>query len=114
MGRERGHAHRDQGPLRGRHRPDGAEELVGAGAVHDPQEGGVLPGLHSLAFDVSDAVPLSSWYGALLHGIFGFTPDSTWLQTVAYGCYLVPVMALFFRGGKAPAPSRQSLPVAAR
>jgi high-affinity iron transporter len=92
--------------------------LVAAGVlgygIHDLQEGGVLPGLNSLAFDVSDAVPLSSWYGALLHGIFGFTPDSTWLQTVAYGCYLVPVMALFFRGGKAPAPSRQSLPVAAR
>jgi high-affinity iron transporter len=90
-----------------------AAGVLGYG-IHDLQEGGVLPGLNSLAFDVSDAVPLSSWYGALLHGIFGFTPDSTWLQTVAYGCYLVPVMALFFRGGKAPAPSRQSLPVAAR
>lgn len=90
-----------------------AAGVLGYG-IHDLQEGGVLPGLNSLAFDVSDAVPLSSWYGALLHGIFGFTPDSTWLQTVAYGCYLVPVMALFFRDGRAPAPSRQSLPVAAR
>lgn len=90
-----------------------AAGVLGYG-IHDLQEGGVLPGLNSLAFDVSDAVPLSSWYGALLHGIFGFTPDSTWLQTVAYVCYLVPVMALFLRGGKAPAPSRQPLPVAAR
>ena len=72
--------------------------------LHDLQEGGVLPGIGSLAFDVRDSVPLDSWYGALLHGIFGFTPDSTWLQTVAFLAYLAVVLQLFFRR---PAPARR-------
>jgi high-affinity iron transporter len=71
--------------------------------VHDLQEGGVLPGLNSLAFDVTDQVPLSSWYGALLHGIIGFTPNTSWLQLVAFVGYLVPVMALFFHQPAPPA-----------
>ncbi len=88
----------------------GALVIVAAGVlgygVHDLQEGGLLPGLGSLAFDVRDAVPLSSWYGALLHGIFGFTPNSTWLQMIAHVGYLVPVLYLFFRPAQqAPAAS---------
>ena len=81
--------------------------------VHDLQEGGVLPGLGSLAFDVTQQVPLSSWYGALLHGIIGFTPDTTWLQLAAFVGYLVPVMVLFFRKPKAsPVPSAAAAPAA--
>jgi high-affinity iron transporter len=81
--------------------------IVAAGVLsyglHDLQEGGVLPGLSSLAFDVRDHVPLSSWYGALLHGVIGFTPDTTWLQLAAFVGYLVPVMVLFFRKPRASA-----------
>ncbi|HEU5034100.1 MAG TPA: iron uptake transporter permease EfeU [Mycobacteriales bacterium] len=87
--------------------------------VHDMQEGGLLPGLNSLAFDVTHQVPLSSWYGALLHGIIGFTPDTTWLQLAAFVAYVVPVMVLFFRqprtaaGTPAAAPSAAEAPAAA-
>jgi high-affinity iron transporter len=80
--------------------------LVAAGvlsyAVHDLQEGGLLPGLSNLAFDVSGSLPLSSWQGSLLHGILGFTPETSWLQLAAFVLYLVPVMVLFF------APARTS------
>jgi high-affinity iron transporter len=65
--------------------------------VHDLQEASILPGLHSLAFDVTRWIPPSSWYGTLLKGVFNFSPDSTWLQVVAYLGYLVPTMALFLR-----------------
>jgi high-affinity iron transporter len=71
--------------------------------IHDLQEGGVLPGLNSLAFDVTEQIPLSSWYGALLHGIIGFTPNTSWLQLVAFFGYLVPVMFLFFHRPTGPA-----------
>jgi high-affinity iron transporter len=82
--------------------------------VHDLQEGGVLPGLESLAFDVTAQIPLSSWYGALLHGIIGFTPNTTWLQLAAFVGYLVPVMYLFFRKPKAaPLPSAAVAPAVA-
>jgi high-affinity iron transporter len=65
--------------------------------VHDLQEAGILPGLNSLAFDVSGAVPPDSWYGTLLRGTVNFTPATTWLQAIAWVLYLVPVFVLFLR-----------------
>jgi high-affinity iron transporter len=69
-------------------------------AVHDLQEGNVLGGLHDLAFDVTAQVPPDSWYGALLKGVFNFSPDTTWLQATAYVVYLAPVLAAFFLMGR--------------
>ena len=71
--------------------------------VHDLQEAGILPGLNSLAFDVSGAVPPDSWYGTLLRGTVNFTPATTWLQAVAWLAYIVPVFVLFLRPGQRPA-----------
>jgi high-affinity iron transporter len=51
---------------------------------------------------VTEQVPLSSWYGALLHGVIGFTPNTSWLQLVAFLGYVVPVMVLFFHQPAAP------------
>jgi high-affinity iron transporter len=65
--------------------------------VHDLQEAGVLPGLTSLAFDISGAVPPDSWYGTLLRGTVNLTPQTTWLQALAWVLYVVPVLALFLR-----------------
>ncbi|MCL1868792.1 MAG: FTR1 family protein [Promicromonosporaceae bacterium] len=80
--------------------------------VHDLQEAGWLPGLHSLAFDVSAQVPPSSWYGTLLKGIFNFSPATTWLQAIAWVAYAVPTLILFVRTAfarprpAAPAPTQ--------
>jgi len=65
--------------------------------VHDLQEAGVLPGLGTLAFDVSAAVPPDSWYGTLLKGVFNFSPATTVLEATAWVLYVVPVMTLFLR-----------------
>ncbi|MGI8537269.1 MAG: iron uptake transporter permease EfeU [Mycobacteriales bacterium] len=73
-----------------------AAGVLGYG-VHDLQEAGVLPGANSLAFDVSRQIPPSSWYGTLLKGIFNFTPNTTWLQAVAWVLYVVPTLTLFLR-----------------
>jgi high-affinity iron transporter len=83
---------------------------VAAYGVHDLQEGGVLPGLNNRAFDISDTIPPSSWYGTLLKGIFNFQPNPTVLQTIVWLAYVVPVLVLFFRPSRpaaAPAPAEQ-------
>ncbi|MEU6896127.1 iron uptake transporter permease EfeU [Streptomyces sp. NPDC046557] len=63
--------------------------------IHDLQEADILPGLHSLAFDISTTIPPDSWYGTLLKGVFNFQPDPTVLQVSVWGLYLLPVMAFF-------------------
>jgi len=65
--------------------------------VHDLQEAGFLPGLGTLAFDVSAAVPPDSWYGTLLKGVFNFSPATTVFEAVAWVAYVVPVMFFFLR-----------------
>jgi len=65
--------------------------------VHDLQEAGILPGLNSLAFDVSATVPPDSWYGVLLKGVFNFSPQTTWLEAVVWTVYVAVVLTLFLR-----------------
>jgi high-affinity iron transporter len=91
--------------------------------VHDLQEGGVLPGLHTLAFDVSAAVPPSSWYGTLLKGVLNFSPQTSVLEAVAWSAYVVPVLVAFLWPSRPappppppppPAPTRPARPAPAR
>ncbi|MCB0975998.1 MAG: FTR1 family protein [Acidimicrobiales bacterium] len=83
--------------------------IVAAGVlaygIHDLQEAAILPGLNSYAFDVSAQIPPDSWYGTLLKGTVNFTPNTTWLQAIAWVLYVVPVMWLFLRGVRHSAPS---------
>ena len=75
--------------------------LVAAGVlaygIHDLQEAGILPGLNSLAFDVSGAIPPGSFIGTILKGTLNFSPSTTWLQAVVWVIYVVVTMTLFFR-----------------
>jgi high-affinity iron transporter len=73
--------------------------------VHDLQEAGWLPGLSTLAIDVSAQIPPGSWYGALLKGTLNFTPQTTVLQAVVWVGYVVPVLVLFLRPAPAPRPA---------
>jgi high-affinity iron transporter len=73
--------------------------------VHDLQETGILPGITNLAFDVSGVIPPDSWYGTLLKGTVNFQPDPTWLQTIAWVAYVVPVLWLYLRPQASAAPT---------
>ncbi|MEO7422269.1 MAG: iron uptake transporter permease EfeU [Ornithinibacter sp.] len=70
--------------------------------IHDLQEAGFLPGLNTLAFDISSTIEPGSWYAVLLKGTLNFTPQTTWLQAIAWVLYVGTVMTLFLR------PARQS------
>ena len=75
--------------------------LVAAGVLgyglHDLQEAGILPGLNSLAFDVSGTIPESSFVGTILKGTLNFSPATTWLQALAWLAYVSVTMTLFLR-----------------
>ena len=82
--------------------------LVAAGilkyGVHDFQEAGVLPGLNTLAYDVSGVLAPDAWYSALLAGMFNVTPTASVLEVVAWVAYAVPVLVLFLLPQRPPRP----------
>ena len=88
--------------------------LVAAGilayGLHDLQEAQFLPGLNTLAFDVSGAVDPGSWYATLLKGIFNFTPATTVLQAIAWVLYVAVVLTLFLRPVRTPPRPRAVAP----
>lgn len=79
--------------------------IVAAGVlaygVHDLQEAGVLPGLGTIAFDVSHIISLDSILGTLLKGIFNFSPVTTVLEAIAWVSYVAIVGPLFIYRNRA-------------
>ena len=78
--------------------------------VHDLQEAGILPGLNSLAFNVSAVIPPDSWYGTLLKGTLNFSPATTWLEMFAWLAYIVPTLTLFIVKSRRVTPVPASTP----
>jgi high-affinity iron transporter len=81
-----------------------AAGILGYG-LHDLQEARVLPGLTTLAFDLSGPMPEDSWYGALLKGLLNYSAQTTVLQAVAWVLYVAVVLTVFLWPRKQTAPA---------
>ncbi|WP_285116202.1 iron uptake transporter permease EfeU [Leifsonia sp. fls2-241-R2A-40a] len=86
---------------------------VFAYGLGDLQEAGLIPGGGVHAYDVSGAIPSSSWYGTLAAGILNFNPSPTWLQVVAWVAYLAVVGFFYVRQHRASARPAARKPAAA-
>jgi high-affinity iron transporter len=84
--------------------------IVAAGVlsygIHEWQEAGLLPGDADKAFNVSAAIPADSWYGVILRGTIGFTPEMSWLQVAGWIGFAAIVLTLFLRQMKAKTPAK--------
>jgi high-affinity iron transporter len=69
--------------------------------VGDLQEAGVLPGITVHAYNVAAVVSPTSWYGALLAGVFNFDPEPTVLQVAVWIAYVVITLIVFLRVSRA-------------
>jgi high-affinity iron transporter len=79
--------------------------------VRDLQEAGVIPGITVIAYSVATMVPPTSWYGALLAGVFNFNPEPTVAQVVVWIAY-VAITLLFFLRASRTQPSPAPVPAA--
>ena len=72
-------------------------------------EAGVLPGLNTVAYDISGVLDPNAWYTALLTGMFNITPTATVLEVIAWIAYGLPVLILFLLPAltRTPAPAPQ-------
>jgi high-affinity iron transporter len=86
-----------------------AAGVLGYG-LHDLQEARFLPGLNTLAFDLSGPIPEDSWYGALLKGFFNYSQRTTVVQAICWVAYVAIVLPLFLRPTKAQRAAKAKVP----
>lgn len=80
--------------------------------LRELQDAAVLPGVDSLAFDVSRQVPTGTWWSELVRGVTNLDNRMSWLQVVGYAGYLAVVLTLFLRRSRPPAPAPAPVPPA--
>lgn len=81
--------------------------------ITDLQEANVLPGLNSLAFDISHIIAPGTTVATVIEGIFNLVPAPTALSMIAWAAYLVVALWLFFKPAKQAVTPKAQAPVPA-
>lgn len=88
-----------------------------ANAVRSLHEAGLWNHLQQTVYDVGAVLPADGALGSVLSGFFGYQERATLGEIVAYLVFLVPMLVLFLRGGRAeaitpvaPSPARRRVP----
>lgn len=68
--------------------------------ITDLQEAGALPGLQSIAFDISGVLVPGTTFAAIMEGIFNVVPTPTTASFVAWAAYLVIALPAFLLPGR--------------
>jgi high-affinity iron transporter len=87
-----------------------AAGLVAKG-VHELQEVGIIPVFVEHLWELGFLDPDTSTFAAFLKTMFGWDPDPSLLQVLAYFGYLIPISARYHGMTSAPRPDRQEVPV---
>lgn len=66
-------------------------------AIHDLQEGGLIGGAESHAYDISGVLNPDGFIATLLKGSINFSTSPTHLQVAFWFIYFIPVAYLFFK-----------------
>jgi high-affinity iron transporter len=92
--------------------------FVAAGVLaygaHDLQEAGVLPGLNTMAYDISDVIAPSTVVATVVKGVFNIAPIATALEAGVWGAYVAVVLPLFVRRLRAAGAPSRPVPAAGR
>lgn len=73
-----------------------------AGALHAFHEAGIWNVLQGEAWDTSAVAGKNGTVGTVLAGLFGYNPNPSVGEVIAYWAYLIPTMILFVRGSRTP------------
>ena len=75
-----------------------------AGVLRSLHEAGLWNGLQTMAFDLSDSLPVSSLAGTVFSGFFGYDDTPTLGEILVWAAYLAVTLFLFLRAHPQPAP----------
>jgi high-affinity iron transporter len=65
--------------------------------IHEYQELGWLPGINSIAYDISGSVDPTGFTATMFRGLLSLRTSMSWLEVFAYASYIVIVAVIFLR-----------------
>jgi len=79
--------------------------------IHEYQELGWLPGINSIAYDISGSVDPTGFTATMFRGLLSLRTSMSWLEVFAYASYIVIVAAIFLRPSRVAKTVKEEIKV---